>query len=235
MAMSSNPSSMAHPLVVPSPDAPSQGYASEQVGGDDQLIPAKTGEYIIPEPVVRAKVTQFFDNLIKKVLQDQLPPEATKAEVDSQDPSNPGGTGTPQTGYKWGGAVHPAPVLTMPKHKHRMRNMVGTMPFNPVMPSMIPPPATPDTDPATAGTGTPATGFVHGGEVPERQGGMYQQFNPLNMQYPAVASQSSVQSGDGITPSPIPVGPPNDGNPSTIGGPNSQPVVVERLWLTTLA
>ncbi len=101
MNMARDPSALAHPLLVPPAGMPAQGHVTEQVSGDDQMIPAKTGEYVIPEPVVRAKGTQFFDNLIKKTLQDVLPPEA------SQEAEQKAGKGTPETGFRWGGEVEP--------------------------------------------------------------------------------------------------------------------------------
>lgn len=110
MDMARDPSQLAHPLVISPPDVTNQGYANQQVSGDDQMIPAKTGEYIIPEPVVKAKGTQFFDNLIKKVLQEQLPPTDSG---EPQDPVSMAGKGSPSKGYKWGGEVRePKPVLT---------------------------------------------------------------------------------------------------------------------------
>jgi hypothetical protein len=87
--------SAIHPLMVPSPDSPMKGNVSEPVAGDDQLIPAKTGEYVIPEPVVKRKGTQFFDNLIKKTLEELMP----------ADMAAKGGTGTAETGFRWGGEV----------------------------------------------------------------------------------------------------------------------------------
>jgi hypothetical protein len=102
MDLARDPSNMSHPLVVPPAGTPADGNVTQQASGDDQLIPAKTGEYVIPEPVVRAKGTQFFDNLIKKVLQDPLPPTDSG---EPQDPASQAGTGTPQTGYQWGGEV----------------------------------------------------------------------------------------------------------------------------------
>jgi len=99
MNMARDPSAMSHPLLVPPAGVPAQGNVTQQVGGDDQLIPAKTGEYVIPEPVVRAKGTQFFDNLIKKTLQESLPPEA------ADEAEQKAGTGTPETGFRWGGEI----------------------------------------------------------------------------------------------------------------------------------
>lgn len=55
-------------------------------GGDDTTISAKRGEYVIPDHVVRAKGTEFFDNLVRK----HMPM---------------GGTGSPQRGYAMGGVV----------------------------------------------------------------------------------------------------------------------------------
>lgn len=94
-----------HPLLVP--PAPDAG------GGDNQMIPAKTGEYIIPSEVVARKGTQFFDNLIKKTLEEVIPsPAAGKspsARLASQatpaSSSDLAGSGTPETGYRWGGEV----------------------------------------------------------------------------------------------------------------------------------
>jgi hypothetical protein len=99
MDLARDPSNMSHPLVVPPAGTPADGNVTQQASGDDQLIPAKTGEYVIPEPVVRAKGTQFFDNLIKKVLQDSLPPDQAEQATEKA------GSGTPETGYKWGGEV----------------------------------------------------------------------------------------------------------------------------------
>lgn len=103
MDMARDPSQIAHPLVIPPPGASQKGYAAEQVSGDDQLIPAKTGEYIIPEPVVKRKGTQFFDNLIKKCLEESLPEGAADSVAAKA------GSGTPSTGYKWGGYIEGEP------------------------------------------------------------------------------------------------------------------------------
>lgn len=82
--------SLPHPLMVPPPASPAPAGA-----GDDTMIPAKTGEYVIPEPVVRLKGVQFFDNLVKKTLAEVMPPEEAAQ----------GGEGSPEQGYWRGGEV----------------------------------------------------------------------------------------------------------------------------------
>lgn len=68
------------------PSLPQIPWLSRYGRGDNTMIPAKTGEYVIPDHVVKAKGTDFFDNLVKKYM-----------------PS--GGTGSPQRGYILGGVV----------------------------------------------------------------------------------------------------------------------------------
>jgi hypothetical protein len=77
------------------PDSSNQGF-----GQDDQMAPVKSGEYIIPEPVVKRKGTQFFDNLVKNTLKEVMPPSQVSE----------GGTGTPETGYAKGGEVWGSPL-----------------------------------------------------------------------------------------------------------------------------
>jgi hypothetical protein len=75
------------------------------------MIPASTGEYIIPKEVVARKGTQFFDNIVKKTLEEVMPSPASSVTSPLARPTQPaspadlGGTGTPETGYRWGGEV----------------------------------------------------------------------------------------------------------------------------------
>lgn len=64
-------------------------------GRDNMMVPAQSGEYMIPSAVVRHKGTEFFDNLIKKSLEKVMP----------QHMASMGGTGSPETGYAVGGPI----------------------------------------------------------------------------------------------------------------------------------
>lgn len=93
-----------HPLLVPQADS------STPAGQDDQLIGAKTGEYVVPQPVVNRKGTQFFDNLVKKTMEEIMNPVATSSSQPTQDRGSAPLQGQPldseqPQGYAEGGDV----------------------------------------------------------------------------------------------------------------------------------
>ena len=78
---------------VPKPNSPAN--PASPFGQDTIMAPMNPMEYVIPEPVVRKLGTDYFDNLVKSTLSEVMPP----------DEAQQGGTGTPATGFKYGGGV----------------------------------------------------------------------------------------------------------------------------------
>ena len=109
------PPSIERPTIIPRPMPPvaprgfAMGGAIPRIatpnnppvnfGQDDQMIPAETGEYVIPRPVVQRKGTEFFDNLVKKTIGDIAGEQAKPKEAGYRHGGDVGGGGD---GSGWG-------------------------------------------------------------------------------------------------------------------------------------